>query len=175
MKTISLCMIVKNEEEVLDNCLSSISDVVDEIIIVDTGSNDNTKIIANKYTNNIYDFKWCDDFSKARNYSFSKATKDYILWLDADDYLTLENKEKLANLIATTLEQIRVANILLHPIAPKGTENVADYLGFKDGWNNWDYIFENVYTLFPDKNNHKLKTLKEKEDFFKKHPTQLEM
>ena len=87
----------------------------------------------------------------------------------------LENKEKLANLIATTLEQIRVANILLHPIAPKGTENVADYLGFKDGWNNWDYIFENVYTLFPDKNNHKLKTLKEKEDFFKKHPTQLEM
>lgn len=86
----------------------------------------------------------------------------------------LENKEKLANLIATTLEQIRVANILLHPIAPKGTENVADYLGFKDGWNNWDYIFENVYTLFPDKNNHKLKTLKEKEDFFKKHPTQLE-
>lgn len=86
----------------------------------------------------------------------------------------LENKEKLADLIATTLEQIRVANILLHPIAPKGTENVADYLGFKDGWNNWDYIFENVYTLFPDKNNHKLKTLKEKEDFFKKHPTQLE-
>lgn len=91
-------MIVKNEEEVLDNCLSSISDVVDEIIIVDTGSNDNTKIIANKYTNNIYDFKWCDDFSKARNYSFSKATKDYILWLDADDYLTLENKEKLLKL-----------------------------------------------------------------------------
>ncbi len=81
---------------------------------------------------------------------------------------------KLANLIATTLEQIRVANILLHPIAPKGTKNVANYLGFKDNWHCWEYIFDDVYTLFEDKYNHKLKTLKEKEDFFKKHPSQLE-
>ena len=80
-------MIVKNENLVLENCLNSVKDLVDEIIIVDTGSTDNTKEIAKKYTDKIYDFKWVDDFSKARNYSFSKATKDYILWLDADDYL----------------------------------------------------------------------------------------
>ncbi|MEK5329967.1 tetratricopeptide repeat-containing glycosyltransferase family 2 protein [Lysinibacillus sp. FSL W8-0992] len=85
--TVSLCMIVKNEEQVLARCLSSVQGLVDEIIIVDTGSSDKTKEIARQYTNDIYDFEWIDDFSKARNFSFSKATKDYILWLDADDIL----------------------------------------------------------------------------------------
>ena len=78
MITISLCMIVKNEEKVLARCLDSIADLMDEIIIVDTGSSDNTKEIAKKYTDKIYDFAWIDDFSAARNYSFSKATKEYI-------------------------------------------------------------------------------------------------
>ncbi len=87
MQTISLCMIVKNEENTLENCLLSVIDIVDEIIIVDTGSNDNTKQVALKYTDKIFDFLWVDDFSKARNFSFEKATKDYILWLDADDVL----------------------------------------------------------------------------------------
>ena len=77
MITISLCMIVKNEEAVLARCLESVKDVVDEIIIVDTGSTDKTKQIAYRYTQNVYDFEWIDDFSAARNYSFSKATKDY--------------------------------------------------------------------------------------------------
>ena len=71
MITISLCMIVKNEEKVLARCLDSIADLMDEIIIVDTGSSDNTKEIAKKYTDKIYDFAWIDDFSAARNYSFS--------------------------------------------------------------------------------------------------------
>lgn len=85
MATISLCMIVKDEESVIGRCLDSIKSVVDEIIIVDTGSSDNTKEIISKYTDKIFDFKWIDDFSAARNYSFSKATMDYIMWLDADD------------------------------------------------------------------------------------------
>ena len=81
MPTISLCMIVKNEENVLDRCLSSIADLMDEIIIVDTGSTDRTKEIASKYTDLIYDFPWINDFSAARNFSFSKATtsKPYSL------------------------------------------------------------------------------------------------
>ncbi len=95
MFTLSLCMIVKNEEKNLDKCLSSIFDVVNEIIIVDTGSIDKTIEIAKKYNARIYNFKWINDFSKARNYSFEKATCDYIMWLDADDYITRENKEKL--------------------------------------------------------------------------------
>lgn len=95
MNTLSLCMIVKDEEKVLDRCLKSIKDVVDEIIIVDTGSSDKTKNIASKYTDKIYSYKWCDDFSKARNYSFSLATCDYIIWLDADDVVS----KKTANYI----------------------------------------------------------------------------
>jgi len=85
-------MIVKNEENCLENCLNSVSGIVDEIIIVDTGSEDRTKEIAAKYTDKIFDFVWVDDFSAARNYSFSKATKDYCMWLDADDIIPGESK-----------------------------------------------------------------------------------
>ncbi|HAN10429.1 MAG TPA: hypothetical protein DCP90_07435 [Clostridiales bacterium] len=98
MITISLCMIVKNEEDVLARCLDSLKDIVDEIIIVDTGSTDKTKEIAKKYTKKVYDFEWIDDFSAARNFSFSKATMDYILWLDADDIIFDVDREKLKQL-----------------------------------------------------------------------------
>ena len=70
MPTISLCMIVKNEEAVLARCLESIADLMDEIIIVDTGSTDRTKEIAARYTSKIYDYKWTNDFSAARNFFF---------------------------------------------------------------------------------------------------------
>jgi len=96
--TISLCMIVKNEEEVLGACLTSVNNICDEIIIVDTGSTDQTKEIARKFTNKIYDFKWIDDFSAARNFAFSKATMEYILWLDADDVLYKTDQYKLKHL-----------------------------------------------------------------------------
>ncbi|MFD0587175.1 glycosyltransferase [Paenibacillus sp. GCM10027627] len=84
---ISLCMIVRNEEDSLPRCLDSVKALVDEIVIVDTGSVDRTKEIATAYNARIYDFVWIDDFAAARNFAFSKATKEYILWLDADDVL----------------------------------------------------------------------------------------
>ncbi|MCI8360359.1 MAG: glycosyltransferase [Clostridiales bacterium] len=87
MATISLCMIVRDEEAVLDRCLASAAALADEIVIVDTGSADRTKEIAGRYTDRIYDFAWIDDFSAARNFSFSKGTKDYLMWLDADDVI----------------------------------------------------------------------------------------
>ena len=98
MATISLCMIVKNEEATLERCLASIQDIVDEIILVDTGSTDKTKEIAQEFSAKIYDFQWIDDFSAARNYSFSQATMDYILWLDADDIILPEDGQKLKEL-----------------------------------------------------------------------------
>ncbi|MBG9493463.1 glycosyltransferase family 2 protein [Bacillus thuringiensis] len=98
MISISLCLIVKNEEHTLDNCLSSVKGIPDEIIIVDTGSTDRTKEIARKWTSHVYDFEWIDDFSAARNASFQYATKDYILWLDADDVLEQEQSRKLKQL-----------------------------------------------------------------------------
>lgn len=98
MISISLCMIVKNEEGVLERCLNSVKDIVDEIIIVDTGSTDITKEIASKFTDKIFDFKWEDNFAKARNFSFSKATKEYILWLDADDVILASDRKKFIEL-----------------------------------------------------------------------------
>ncbi len=92
---ISLCMIVRNEETVLERCLTCVKDVVDEIVIVDTGSTDRTLDIALSLTPMVYEFPWVDDFAKARNFAFSKATKDYIMWLDADDVITSESSLRL--------------------------------------------------------------------------------
>lgn len=87
MISISLCMIVKDEEETLARCLDSVRGLVDEIIIVDTGSRDRTKEIAGRYTDRIYDFEWKDDFSAARNFGLAQAEMEYCMWLDADDVI----------------------------------------------------------------------------------------
>ena len=98
MIEISLCMIVRNEENVLGRCLQCAQSFADEIIVVDTGSTDGTKTIAENFTKKVFDFPWTDDFAAARNYSFSKATRDYIMWLDADDVVRPEDQEKILQL-----------------------------------------------------------------------------
>lgn len=98
MITISLCMIVKNEEDVIDRCLKSVADLVDEIIIVDTGSTDRTKEIAGNYTKQVYDFEWIDDFAAARNFSFSKSKCSYSMWLDADDVMLEDDRKAFMQL-----------------------------------------------------------------------------
>lgn len=95
---ISLCMIVKNEEPTLEKCLTSVASAVDEIIIVDTGSTDRSKEIAQKFTDKVYDFEWMDDFSAARNFAFSLGTKELLMWLDADDVLSPGGRNKLIEL-----------------------------------------------------------------------------
>ncbi|MGN1400171.1 MAG: glycosyltransferase [Bacillus sp. (in: firmicutes)] len=115
MITVSLCMIVKNEEKVLARCLDSIKDLVDEINIIDTGSTDDTKKIAARYTDRIFDFEWVDDFAAARNYSFSKATKEYTFWLDADDVIVPEDQERFHHLKETLdpeLDSLKMPYIL---------------------------------------------------------------
>ena len=96
--TISLCMIVKNEEDVIGRCLESVRGCFDEIIIVDTGSIDKTKNVCSKYTDIIYDYCWSDDFSAARNFAFSKAKSEYLFWLDADDIIEKEDLNKIIEL-----------------------------------------------------------------------------
>ncbi len=109
--TISLCMIVKNEEQVLARCLDSVADLMDEIIIVDTGSTDRTKEIAAHYTDLIYDFTWVDDFSVARNFAFSKAHMDYIYSADADEVLDEENHERYRILKENLLPEIEIVQM----------------------------------------------------------------
>lgn len=87
MITVSLCMIVKNEEDVLARCLESAAGLADEIVVVDTGSTDRTREIARQFTERVFDFAWTDDFAAARNFSFSLAEMDYCMWLDADDVI----------------------------------------------------------------------------------------
>ena len=95
---ISVCLIVKNEEDVIERCLESVKGFSDELIVVDTGSSDKTKEIVRKFTDKLYDFEWIDNFSAARNYAFSKAKCDYLFWLDADDIVMPEDAEKINNL-----------------------------------------------------------------------------
>ncbi|MCK4588912.1 MAG: tetratricopeptide repeat protein [Nanoarchaeota archaeon] len=97
---LSLCMITKNEEEFLEKCLNSVRGLVDEIIIVDTGSSDKTKEIAASFDAKVFDFKWCDDFSAARNESLKHATGDWVLVLDADETLAEKDKEKIKKIIS---------------------------------------------------------------------------
>lgn len=98
MPTISLCMIVKNEEMNIARCLDSMAGLVEEIIIVDTGSADRTVEIVSNYTSKVYSYPWNDDFSDARNYSLSKASMDYCMWMDADDILKEDQKDKFLEL-----------------------------------------------------------------------------
>lgn len=111
MITISLCMIVKNEERILARCLDTVADLVEEIVIVDTGSTDRTKEIAARYTEKIYDFVWKDDFSEARNFAFSKAGKEYIYSADADEVLDEENRQRFRILKETLLPEIELVQM----------------------------------------------------------------
>lgn len=109
---VSLCMIVKNEEKVLSRCLDSVKNIIEEIIIVDTGSTDRTKEIALRYTNYIYDFDWTDSFADARNFAQSKANGEWILVLDADEYVDSSNLkasiQEIKELNDTTIEGFEV-------------------------------------------------------------------
>jgi Glycosyltransferases involved in cell wall biogenesis len=85
-------MIVKNEEKLLARAVTCFNQIADEIIIVDTGSTDKTRDIAAQYTDKVYDFDWCSDFSAAKNYAASKATMDYIYFADADEVIDEANR-----------------------------------------------------------------------------------
>ncbi|MBI1932595.1 MAG: glycosyltransferase family 2 protein [Ignavibacteriales bacterium] len=99
MPKLTLSMIVKNEEKYLRECLESVKDTVDEIVIVDTGSEDKTVEIAKSYNARIFHFKWINDFSAARNFALSNSTGNWILYLDADERLSSKSVKKLKNLV----------------------------------------------------------------------------
>jgi len=99
--TLSLCMIVRDAERSLAKALASARPFVDEIVVVDTGSVDGTRGIAQEHGARLFEFAWCDDFSAARNHSLSQATGDWIFWMDADDMLPPESGQELRRVIAS--------------------------------------------------------------------------
>lgn len=117
---VSLCMIVRNEEQNLADCLGPVADLFDEIIIVDTGSHDKTKEVAQRFTPHVFDFTWCDDFSAARNETLRHATGDWIFWLDADDRVRPSQVATLRQILSQLDDQPRVLvfKTLLPPATP---------------------------------------------------------
>lgn len=102
--SISACLIVKDEEKNLDRCLKGLK--ADEIVVVDTGSKDKTKEIAKKYEAKVFNYKWKDDFSAARNFAVGKCTKDWILVVDADETISDKDQDKLKKLVKDAGEDI---------------------------------------------------------------------
>ena len=131
--TISLCMIVKNEEKNIGSCLDSISPLVDEMIVVDTGSTDRTKDIARAFGAKVYDFGWTDNFSEARNFSLSKASGDWILVLDADEVIAPFDQKVLKHLLSrpaykSTALTITTRNYVVPVTALQWTANDGSYI-----------------------------------------------
>jgi pentatricopeptide repeat protein len=85
--TLSLCMIARDEEAMIEKALQSVDGIADEIIVVDTGSSDKTREIVREYNGKIFETKWKNDFSKAKNFALEQATGDYILFMDADEFI----------------------------------------------------------------------------------------
>ena len=133
---VSLSMIVKNEAQYLRRCLESVKDIVDEIVIVDTGSTDSTKAIAKQYTDKVYDFEWNDNFSDARNFALSKVSKDmdWVLRLDGDEELPYSCKMQLYNTI-----QNNEADVYIFPIT-----NILKIKPFKSVLSKTARLFRNV-------------------------------
>jgi glycosyltransferase involved in cell wall biosynthesis/2-polyprenyl-3-methyl-5-hydroxy-6-metoxy-1,4-benzoquinol methylase/tetratricopeptide (TPR) repeat protein/GT2 family glycosyltransferase len=132
---LSVCLIAKNEEKFLDQCLASVRGLADQIVVVDTGSTDRTVEIAREHGAETHIFEWCDDFSAARNAALEHATGDWVLILDADEELLPEHRE-------TILKEIGAASVMAYrlPIIDKGNE--------EDGCSHVPRLFRNAPGLF---------------------------
>lgn len=136
-------MIVKNEEAMLAQCLESVKEA-DNIVVVDTGSFDKTKKVAKRFTDNIFDFEWCDDFSKARNYAKSLCTGDWILSIDADevleeggiqkikDFLKSYDKDAVSILMKSSNNEFYVVRLFKNTERIEWTGRVHETLGYME-------------------------------------------
>lgn len=140
---LSACMIVKNEEEILKKTLPSLVTHIDELIIVDTGSEDNSVNVAKSFGAKVAHFPWCDDFSAARNVSIEHATGDWILWIDADEIVKAEDILRLKTFLEESSE-----NTFLVPINECEVDTLnpySFYFRLKVFRNNKGYHFERAF------------------------------
>ena len=125
MQTLSVCMIVKNEQRFIRDSLESIKSVADEIIVVDTGCTDKTIEIVREYTTKVFPFQWVDDFSAARNASIKHAKSDWILWLDADERLRPESVSALKKLLIKEKKPIAYVLPIWNMLADKKNYKIS--------------------------------------------------
>ncbi|MCX8051053.1 MAG: glycosyltransferase [Chlorobi bacterium] len=126
---LTLAMIVRNEETTLQRCLESVRGVVDQIVVVDTGSTDDTIAVAERFGAEVYRFPWCDDFAAARNESLRHARGQWILYLDADETLTPESAQMLRQLVER--QPAQVGGLLCTIVSPhrQGSDGVETHRG----------------------------------------------
>jgi len=142
-------MIVRNEEKNIADCLESVRELVDELVVVDTGSQDRTKVIASALGAKVFDFPWVDSFARARNEAILHATGDWIFWLDADDRLDRENREKLKKVFQTLPRKRLLAySMKVECVAqPGGSATVVDHVRLfpRHSALRWEYrVHENI-------------------------------
>ena len=109
---ISVCIIVKDDARNLEECLKRLKAYPVEIVVVDTGSSDDSRKVAESYTDSVYDFAWCDDFSAARNYAAEKAANDYIIAIDSDEYIDSLKMSQLKKMLAEHPAEVGAINIV---------------------------------------------------------------
>ncbi len=151
---ISLAMIVKNEAEVLEECLRSVKNLVDEVIVVDTGSEDATMEIAKKMGAKVHEFQWCNDFSMARNFASEKCSGDWILVLDADEVVNVGEKQALIDFAInnpSSIGRIKIeSNFIDGNEISYSTEYVSRF--YPKGLAYKGCIHEQLESLFPRSN-----------------------
>ena len=141
MASLSLCMIVRNEEKYLPDCLNSVEAVVDEVVVVDTGSTDHTLGVAERLGARCYSAPWTHDFAQARNISLAHATKDYILVLDADEVLTPGGRESLRRCLASSINAEGFLVHILNQTDGGGMIEIEESLNVRLFRNNPQYRF----------------------------------
>ncbi|MBF0225727.1 MAG: FkbM family methyltransferase [Desulfobacterales bacterium] len=133
---ISICMIVKNEEKNIERCIKNLKPLADELIVVDTGSSDKTKELASNLGTIVYNFEWRDDFSKARNFSISKASCKWILIMDADELIDpkdFSGLKKLTKISEATAYSFETRNYIADLSAFGLFPNKGEYPEFENG------------------------------------------
>ncbi|MDF2557313.1 MAG: tetratricopeptide repeat family protein [Bacillales bacterium] len=133
---LSLCLIVKNEELVLKRCLDSVHNIVDEIIVVDTGSTDRTKEIAQNYVSHVYNFEWTNSFSDARNFAQSKASGKWILVLDADEYVDGDNLKNAIEELKKIKQTIDAFEVNIYNFTGENAERIVQHKSIRIYKNN---------------------------------------
>lgn len=154
MLPVSVCMIAKNEDNHIEECLKRLRPCRFEIIVVDTGSVDRTVEVAHKYADKVFHFAWCDDFSTARNFSIQQATNDWVLIIDCDEYLENVNLVQIEEAISRNREAVGMVT-RNNPYTVQGTRSImSEHIG---------RLFNRKYCHFEGSIHEQVRTLQGKE------------